>query len=88
MSVSRALPTALTPDDELATLDAADIAWRIRRLRRDRGWTQFDLSIATGADLHTVVMWESEPRIPRLIFCCRLADAFECSLDYVVRGTS
>lgn len=69
-----------------ATLDAAGIARRIRRLRHDRAWTEADLADAVGAHLHTVVLWETGPRVPRVEFCVRLADALDVSLDHLVRG--
>ena len=84
MSVS---PRILDPEAvALTTLDLAGIAWRIRRLRWERGWSQSDLGAATGAARATVSRWERAHCAPDVETLCRLADAFECSLDYIVRG--
>lgn len=82
------LPTALNPDDELAELDLADIGWRIRALRKSRGWTQDDLGDAVGGTRATVSWWECGKRPPSLTHFLRLADALDVKLDYLMRGRS
>lgn len=86
MTSARVLPTALNADDELATLDLVDIGWRIRRLRKDRGWSQDDLAIATDVQRWAVSNWEHGIRQPSMVAFLRLADAFDCRLDWLVRG--
>ena len=88
MSVTRVLPAALNPDDELATLDRQAIGRRIKRLRLDRGWTQSDLQDATGAVRTTIAHWERGFWTPSATAFVRLADAFGCRLDYLIRGRS
>lgn len=84
--VRRVLPAALNPDDELATLDLQGIAWRIRLLRRERGWTQTDVGDACEVSRFAVSQWERRHMKVSLVMLCRLADAFGCTLDYLVRG--
>jgi transcriptional regulator with XRE-family HTH domain len=88
MTVSRVLPAALNPDDELATIDHPGIAWRIRRLRRDRGWTQTEVGDACGVSRFAVSQWERRHMKVSLVMLCRLADAFGCRLDWIIRGRS
>lgn len=86
MTAARVLPTATNPDDELAVLDRPRIAMRIRRLRKDRAWTQAEVGDACGTTRHVVSTWERAEKCPSLTSLCRLADAFRCSLDWMVRG--
>ena len=88
VSAARVLPTATNPDDEVAVLDRAGIAWRIRRLRTDRGWSQTDLGDACDTDKHVISTWERARKCPSLTMLLRLADAFACRVDYIVRGWS
>lgn len=88
MTAARVLPTATNADDELATLDRAGIAWRIRRLRKDRGWSQTDLADACDIARVTIWRWETADAVPDAVSFCRLADAFHCTLDYLIRGRS
>ena len=38
----------------------------IRELRRELGWTQFQLALAVGVQPQTVYLWESGRRIPQV----------------------
>jgi len=66
----------------------AGIGWRIRRLRLDRGWRQTDLAAECGVNALAVGAWERGQVTPSTISFCRLADAFECTTDYLIRGRS
>lgn len=62
------------------------IGARILALRRGRGWTQWELATECGVVRWTVGRWETEAARPDLPSLCRLADAFETTLDYLIRG--
>jgi len=54
----------------------------IRSLRRERGWTQFDLALEVGVQPQTVYLWEKGQRLPRVPQLRRLGQIFEiCSDD-------
>ena len=54
----------------------------IRSLRRERGWTQFDLALAVGVQPQTVYLWEKGQRLPRVPQLRRLGEIFAiCSDD-------
>ena len=60
-----------------------NLGWRIRRLRRDRGWTQVELAAEVGVQRFTVGRWEAGIDVPKLAQASRLADAFRCSIDWL-----
>src|SRR6476619_3867066 len=52
----------------------------IRALRRERGWTQFDLALAVGVQPQTVYLWESGRRQPQVSQMRKLGEVFgRCS---------
>lgn len=54
----------------------------IRALRRERGWTQFDLALAVGVQPQTIYLWEKGQRLPRVPQLRKLGQIFEiCSDD-------
>ena len=67
-----------------AGYDVAGVAWRIRRLRRDRQWTQVDLAAECGVQRFTVTRWETSWMLPDALHLCRLADAFGVTTDYLL----
>lgn len=57
----------------------------IRELRRERGWTQFELALAVGVQPQTVYLWESGRRLPHVPQMRRLGQVFDlCSDDIVL----
>lgn len=80
-------PAALNEDDELATLELRAIGRRIRDMRTDRGWTQDDLGDACEVNRSGVSLWEHGKRPPSTTMLLRLADAFGCTVEYLIRGT-
>jgi DNA-binding XRE family transcriptional regulator len=59
----------------------------IRELRRERGWTQFQLALAVGVQPQTVYLWESGRRIPQVPQLRKLGQVFglcsdEIALDF------
>ena len=67
-----------------ADVDVAAVAWRIRRLRRDRRWTQVDLAAECGVQRFTVTRWETSWMLPDALHLCRLADAFGVTTDHLL----
>ena len=54
----------------------------IWELRRERGWTQFDLALAVGVQPQTVYLWESGRRQPQVTQMRKLGQVFGiCSDD-------
>jgi DNA-binding XRE family transcriptional regulator len=54
----------------------------IWELRRERGWTQFDLALAVGVQPQTVYLWESGRRQPQVVQMRKLGQVFGiCSDD-------
>jgi DNA-binding XRE family transcriptional regulator len=54
----------------------------IRELRRDRGWTQFELALAVGVQPQTIYLWESGRRLPQVPQVRKLGAVFDmCSDD-------
>ena len=59
----------------------------IRELRRERGWTQFQLALAVGVQPQTVYLWESGRRVPQVPQLRKLGQVFglcsdEIALDF------
>ena len=51
-------------------------------LRRERGWTQFELALAVGVQPQTVYLWESGRRQPKVSQMRKLGKVFDrCSDD-------
>ena len=54
----------------------------IRVLRRERGWTQFELALAVGVQPQTIYLWESGRRLPQVPQVRKLGEVFGmCSDD-------
>lgn len=68
-------------------VDRRDLGRRIRWLRRDRQWTQYDLAAESGVSRNTLSRWEIGARMPDVESLWRIADAFDCSLDWLVGRT-
>ena len=56
----------------------------IRALRRERGWTQFDLALAVGVQPQTIYLWEKGQRLPRVPQLRKLGRIFDICSDDVV----
>ncbi|MBA3449590.1 MAG: helix-turn-helix domain-containing protein [Chloroflexia bacterium] len=59
----------------------------IRELRRERGWTQFELALAAGVQPQTVYLWESERRTPLVPQVRRLGVIFGICSDEIALET-
>jgi DNA-binding XRE family transcriptional regulator len=55
----------------------------IRVLRRERGWTQFDLALAVGVQPQTVYLWESGRRQPQVSQMRKLGQVFGLCSDEI-----
>lgn len=58
--------------------------YRIRQLREEKGMSQRALAKAIGASPKAVNFWENGKVEPSAKFICALADAFECTCDYLL----
>jgi DNA-binding XRE family transcriptional regulator len=56
----------------------------IRALRRERGWTQYELAIKVGVQPQTVYFWESGRRTPQVAQVRKLGQVFEISSDEIL----
>ncbi|MCA9862494.1 MAG: helix-turn-helix transcriptional regulator [Thermomicrobiales bacterium] len=55
----------------------------IWELRRERGWTQFDLAVAVGVQPQTVYLWESGRRQPQVTQMRKLGKVFGICSDEI-----
>lgn len=55
----------------------------IRELRRDRGWTQFELALAIGVQPQTIYLWESGRRLPQVPQVRKLGQVFGLCSDEI-----
>ena len=67
-------------------LAAKDIADRISRLRRARGWKQKELAAKIGSSLYQVSKMEHGPYVPRAFTLLRLAEALGVTVDFLLTG--
>jgi DNA-binding XRE family transcriptional regulator len=57
----------------------------IRALRRERGWTQFELALMVGVQPQAIYLWETGRRTPLVPQLRKLGEIFEmCSDDIVL----
>ncbi|MBA3416059.1 MAG: helix-turn-helix domain-containing protein [Chloroflexia bacterium] len=58
----------------------------IRALRRERGWTQFELALRVGVQPQTVYLWERGRRMPLVPQLRRLGRVFDLCSDEIDLG--
>jgi transcriptional regulator with XRE-family HTH domain len=73
---------------ESEKLGAKDIADRISRLRRARGWKQKELAAKIDSSLYQISKMERGRYIPRASTLLRLAEAFSVTVDFLLTGRS
>jgi DNA-binding XRE family transcriptional regulator len=56
----------------------------IRQLRRDHGWTQFELALLVGVQPQAVYFWESGRRTPQVPQLRKLGQLFGICSDEIV----
>lgn len=59
------------------------MAKTIRALRRERGWTQFELALRVGVQPQTVYLWERGRRTPLVPQLRRLGQVFGLCSDEI-----
>ena len=62
-------------------------AKRLRKLRREADLTQTQLAEALGATRGMIASYETGGKQPRLNILMKIADYFDCSIDYLVGKT-
>lgn len=65
-----------------------EIARRLSELRKDKGITQSELAEKLGVSRTTVANYETGNRTPEYDTLARLADIYQVSCDYIIRGIS
>jgi DNA-binding XRE family transcriptional regulator len=60
----------------------------IRELRRERGWTQFELALKVGVQPQAVYFWESGRRTPQVPQLRKLGEAFGMCSDDIALETA
>ena len=63
------------------------ISTRIVSLRKDAGLSQQQLADDLNLSRRTISLWETGRRIPDIQSILLLADYFQVSLDYLVKGS-
>jgi len=63
---------------------ATEIGDRIRRLRKERGWTQKELAERTGCSQRAVVYYERDGKYPPAPVLAAMAGAFGITLDALI----
>jgi transcriptional regulator with XRE-family HTH domain len=76
----------LRESEKLEALKAKDIAERISRLRRARGWKQKELAAKIDSSLYQVSKMEGGRYVPRAVTLVRLAEALSVTVDYLLTG--
>ena len=61
-----------------------DFASRIKKLRKDNGYTQVSLGQALGVTSGTVAMWETGKRKPGYEILNQLSGIFDRRIDYIL----
>ena len=56
----------------------------IRALRRERGWTQFELALMVGVQPQAIYLWENGRRTPQVLQLRKLGKIFEMCSDEIV----
>lgn len=59
----------------------------IRKARRDRGFTQIQLSVLSGVSTQAITAWETGRMFPSIISLIPVADALGITLDELVGRT-
>ena len=59
------------------------MAKTIRALRRERGWTQFELALQVSVQPQTVYLWERGRRMPQVPQLRRLGQVFGLCSDEI-----
>lgn len=66
--------------------DINEIGERIKKLREARGLSQHQLSVALNVTREVVAKWETGTRDLKTAYMVKLADYFNVTCDYILRG--
>ena len=69
-------------------LIANEMGKRMKRLRKDRGWTQQYIAKKLNKKVTTYSGWENSNRLPPTEMVPEIARALECTIDYLYGRTS
>lgn len=64
----------------------SNLTANMKRLRKERNWTQAELARRVGANLSHINRIENEKYVPSVETVIQIADALEVSIDYLVKN--
>lgn len=67
-------------------MDEESVGARIRRVRKERGWTQDDLAQAVDVSRSAVAQWETDRAGQVRGNLTRIAEMLEVSVEYLLHG--
>ena len=67
--------------EETHTIGGMSIGERIRKLRRERNWTQEELGKRVGIPATNIARYENDKNLPRKAMMQRLAEAFSLAVE-------
>lgn len=73
---------------KLAESIKINLGTNVKRLRKERGWSQTELAEKVGVHLNHINRIETGKYMPVLDTVVKLADLFEVSIDYLVNDAS
>jgi len=62
-----------------------DFPEKLKKLRKNRGWSQGQLAQKIGADLQRISKYERGVMWPTMELMVRIAKAFDVTVDYLIR---
>jgi len=62
-----------------------DFPEKLKKLRKNRGWSQGQLAQKIGADLQRISKYERGVMWPTMELMLRIAKAFDVTVDYLIR---
>ncbi|MDY7038850.1 MAG: helix-turn-helix transcriptional regulator [Thermodesulfobacteriota bacterium] len=63
-----------------------DFPEKLKKLRKNRGWSQGQLAQRIGADLQRISKYERGVMWPTMELMVRIAKVFEVTVDYLIRN--
>lgn len=67
-------------------MEEFSLGWRLENLREESGYTQKEVSYKLGFSSNVYGTYEREERQPAYETLAELADLYNVSLDYLIRG--
>lgn len=69
-------------------LNDMDFCFILKQLRKEHGLTQKELAEKSGLRQSHISAWESGEKLPIITSIIKLADFFDCSVDYLLGRTT